>query len=93
MKTARRVFLILTIVCGILAAELDITAICMQTLVAGENLLTMDSHWGYLLAVSYRWVTLAAIILTIAAAGLLTAYILIRKRQKKAPGTQTNHLS
>ena len=86
MKTARRVFLILTIVCGILAAGLDITAICMQTLVAGENLLTMDSHWGYLLAVSYRWVTLAAIILTIAAAGLLTAYILIRKRQKRLSG-------
>lgn len=83
MKTAKRIFLILTIVCGILALGLDITAICMQTLVAGDNLLTMDSHWGYLLAVSYRWVTLAAIILTMAAAAILTAYILIRRREKR----------
>lgn len=83
MKRARRIFLILTIVCGILAAALDITAICMQALVAGENLLTMDSHWGYLLAVSYRWVTLAAVILTVATAALLAAYILIRRKQKR----------
>lgn len=83
MKTARRVFLILTIICGILAVGLDIAAICMQAMVAGENLLTMDSHWGYLLAVSYRWVTLAAILLTAAAAVLLTAFLLIRRKQKK----------
>ncbi len=83
MKRARRIFLILTIVSGILAVGLDITAICMQTLVAGENLLTMDSHWGYLLAVSYRWVTLAAILLTVAAAALLAAFLLIRRKQKK----------
>ena len=83
MKTARRVFLILTIICGILAVGLDIAAICMQAMVAGENLLTMDSHWGYLLAVSYRWVTLAAILLTAWAAVLLTAFLLIRRKQKK----------
>jgi len=64
MKTARRVFLILTIVCGVIAVILDVAAVCMQALAAGENLLTMDSHWGYLLAVSYRWVTLAAGVLT-----------------------------
>lgn len=84
MKRARRIFLILTIVCGVLAVGLDITAICMQTLAAGENLLTMNSHWGYFLAVSYRWVTLAAILLTVAAAALLAAYILTRRRQKRA---------
>ena len=85
MKTARRVFLILTIVCGILAVGLDIAAICMQAMVAGENLLTMDSHWGYLLAVSYRWVTLAAVLLTIAAAALLTAFLLSRKKRAAPP--------
>ncbi len=84
MKTARRVFLILTIVCGVIAVILDVAAVCMQALAAGENLLTMDSHWGYLLAVSYRWVTLAAVILTAAAAILITAYILSRKKQRKA---------
>lgn len=84
MKRATSVFLILTIVCGILAVGLDITAVCMQVLVAGENLLTMDSRWGYLLAVSYRWVTLAAIILTVAAAALLTAFLLIRRKQKRS---------
>ena len=84
MKTARRVFLILTIVCGVIAVILDVAAVCMQALAAGETLLTMDSHWGYLLAVSYRWVTLAAVILTAAAAILITAYILSRKKQRKA---------
>ncbi len=84
MKTARRVFLILTIVCAVLAVALDFAAVCMQILVSGENLLTMDSHWGYFLAVSYRWVTLTAVLLTVAAAALLTAYLLSRKKQKKA---------
>ena len=84
MKTARRVFLILTIVCGVIAVILDVAAVCMQALAAGENLLTMDSHWGYLLAVSYRWVTLAAVIPTAAAAILIPPYILSRKKQRKA---------
>lgn len=85
MKTAKRVFLILTIVFGGLAVILDIAAVCMQIQVSGENLLTMDSSWGYILAVSYRWVTLAAVLLTVAAAVLLAAYLLIRKKQKKLP--------
>lgn len=85
MKTARRVFLIVTIVCGALAVIADIAAAGMQIQVAGENLLTMDSHWGYILAVSYRWVTLAAVVLTVTAAGLLTAFLLTRKKDKKPP--------
>lgn len=84
MKTARRVFLILTIVSAVLAVALDFAAVCMQILVSGESLLTMDSRWGYFLAVSYRWVTLTAVLLTVAAAALLTAYLLSRKKQKKA---------
>ena len=84
MKTAKRILGVLTIICGILAVGLDITAICMQAMVAGENLLSMNSHWGYLLAVSYRWVTLAAIILTVVAATFLVAFLLIRKKQKKS---------
>ena len=84
-KTARRVFLILTIISGSLAVVLDIAAVYMQSLVAGENLLTMNSRWGYLLAVSYRWVTLAAVILSIVAAALLTVFLLTRKKQKKTP--------
>ncbi len=83
MKTARRVLLIVTIVCGALALLADIAALAMQIQVAGENLLTMDSHWGYILAVSYRWVTLAAVVLTIAAAILLTVFLLTRKKRKK----------
>ena len=85
MRTARRVFLILTIVCCVLAAALDVTAVCMQIQVSGENLLTMDSHWGYLLAVSYRWVTLAAVLLTVAAAALLTVFLLSRKKRVAPP--------
>lgn len=79
---ARRVLLIVTIVCGALALLVDITALAMQIQVAGENLLTMDSHRGYILAVSYRWVTLAAVVLTIAAAILLTVFLLTRKKGK-----------
>lgn len=83
VKTAKRIFLILTIVCAALAAVLDITALCMQVQVSGERLLTMDSRMGYLLAVSYRWVTLAAVIFTVAAAALVVAYILSRKKRKR----------
>ena len=93
MKRARRVFLILTIVITVLAAILDITALCMQIQVSGENLLTMDSRTGYMLAVSYRWVTLAAVILTVVAAALVTAYSLYRKKQKKAAETPVNYPS
>lgn len=93
MKKARRVLLIVTIVCGALALIVDIAAVAMQIQVAGENLLTMDSHWGYILAVSYRWVTLAAVVLTVTAAGLLTAFLLTRKKDKKTSeppvGSQT----
>ena len=76
MKTAKRIFFILTVVCGALAVVFDIVAVCMQVQVSGEKLLTMDSHWGYILAVNYRWVTLAAVILTVSALAMLTAYIL-----------------
>jgi len=54
MKTAKRIFFILTVVCGALAVVFDIVAVCMQVQVSGEKLLTMDSHWGYILAVNYR---------------------------------------
>ena len=52
MKTAKRIFFILTVVCGALAVVFDIVAVCMQVQVSGEKLLTMDSHWGYILAVT-----------------------------------------
>ncbi len=83
MKTAKRIFFILTVVCGALAVVFDIVAVCMQVQVSGEKLLTMDSHWGYILAVNYRWVTLAAVILTVSALAMLTAYILYRRKRKK----------
>ena len=83
-KTAKRVFLIFTIVCGALAVLFDIAAVCMQVMVSGENLLTMDSRLGYILAVNYRWVTLAAVFLTVVAAAMLTLFILNRRRRKKA---------
>ena len=84
MKTAKRIFFILTVVCGALAVVFDIAAVCMQVQVSGEKLLTMDSHWGYILAVNYRWVTLTAVILTVSALAMLTAYILYRRKRKKA---------
>lgn len=84
MKKTKRVFLILIIVFGGLAVVLDIAAVCMQILVSGENLLTMNSSWGYFLAVSYRWVTLAAVLLTVAEAALLVVFFLMRKRAKKS---------
>lgn len=83
MKTAKRIFFILTVVCGALAVVFDIAAVCMQVQVSGEKLLTMDSHWGYILAVNYRWVTLTAVILTVSALAMLTAYILYRRKRKK----------
>ena len=83
MKTAKRILFILTVVCGALAVVFDIVAVCMQVQVSGEKLLTMDSHWGYILAVNYRWVTLAAVILTVSALAMLTAYILYRRKRKK----------
>ena len=83
MKTTKLVFLTLTIAFMALAAILDIVALCMQIQVSGERLLTMDSRLGYLLAVSYRWVTLAAVIFTIVAVALLVAYIFIQRKQKR----------
>ena len=74
MKTAKRIFFILTVVCGALAVVFDIVAVCMQVQVSGEKLLTMDSHWGYILA---------AVILTVSALAMLTAYILYRRKRKK----------
>ena len=77
MKFVKYGFYLLTLICcGV--------AVWMQVSVSGDNLLTMDTGMGYMLAVSYRWVTLAAVILTAAAAILITAYILSRKKQRKA---------
>lgn len=73
MKVVKRIVYIITLLCCLVA-------IWMQISVSGENLLTMDSQKGYLLAVSYRWVTLAAVIL--AAISLLIAVLgFLRKRK------------
>lgn len=85
MKTARRVFLILTIVCGVIAVILDVAARMYAG--AGGGREPFDD--GFALGLSFsgsatRWVTLAAVILTAAAAILITAYILSRKKQRKA---------
>lgn len=60
-KILKAVLYTLTVLC-------TAAAVWMQIAVGGERLLTMDSHRGYWLARSYRWVTLAALALLIVSA-------------------------
>lgn len=92
MKILRRIFFILTLLCCVAALSFGGVAIWMQMQVSGENLLTMNSHWGYILAVNYRWVTLTAILLGIASVGMLAVCIVYKwkHRKKKAAVSVTD---
>ena len=70
------------IVKGILLAITIVTvcfAVYAQMAVFGENLLYAPSQWGFFLARSYRWITIAAVILTV----LFVLGALRRKRKAK----------
>ena len=76
MKFVKYGFYLLTLICcGV--------AVWMQVSVSGDNLLTMDTGMGYMLAVSYRWVTLAAVILVVLS---LMIFAISRLRRKKTEG-------
>ena len=93
MKILRRIFFILTLLCCVAALGFGGTAIWMQIQVSGENLLTMNSHWGYILAVNSRWVTLTAVILGIVSVGMLVVCVVYkwkhRKKKAAVPVTDT----
>ena len=74
------------IVKGILLAITIVTvcfAVYAQMAVFGENLLYAPSHWGFFLARSYRWITIAAVILVILTTVLFVLGALRRKRKAK----------
>ena len=80
MKFVKYGFYLLTLICcGV--------AVWMQVSVSGENLLTMDTGMGYMLAVSYRWVTLAAVILVVLSLMIFAISRFCRKKTEgKKPG-------
>ena len=74
------------IVKGILLAITIVTvcfAVYAQMAVFGENLLYAPSQWGFFLARSYRWITIAAVILVILTKVLIVLGALRRKRKAK----------
>ena len=80
MKFVKYGFYLLTLICcGV--------AVWMQVSVSGDNLLTMDTGMGYMLAVSYRWVTLAAVILVVLSLMIFAISRFCRKKTEgKKPG-------
>ena len=80
MKFVKYGFYLLTLICcGV--------AVWMQVSVSGDNLLTMDTGMGYMLAASYRWVTLAAVILVVLSLMIFAISRLCRKKTEgKKPG-------
>ena len=58
MKIVKAILLAITIVTVCFA-------VYAQMAVFGENLLYAPSQWGFFLARSYRWITIAAVILVI----------------------------
>ncbi len=83
MKKQKRIFTLLTLISGILAAIAVCAAVFMRIKVSGDNLLSMNSNLGYFLAVSYRWAGLAAAVLVIVFAALLAACVIKRRKKKK----------
>ncbi|MFQ9799781.1 MAG: hypothetical protein ACLR23_13520 [Clostridia bacterium] len=73
------------IVKGILLAITIVTvcfAVYAQMAVFGENLLYAPSQWGFFLARSYRWITIAAVILVI----LTTVLFVLGALREEAEG-------
>lgn len=83
MKALRWIFRILTLLCCLAALICGGLAFWMQKQVSGENLLTMNSRLGYFVAVNYRWVTLLALFLGLAAAGMVALWILSRRKGRQ----------
>lgn len=75
MKNFRRILYLLTVLTAAAAVWLQIS-------VSGEKLLTMSSSTGRWMAVSYRWVTLAALVL--AAGSVLCLVLTGRLRRRTA---------
>ena len=74
------------IVKGVLLAITIVTvcfAVYAQMAVFRENLLYASSFWGFFLARSYRWITIAAVILVILTTVLFVLGALRRKRKAK----------
>lgn len=76
-KILKAVLYTLTVLC-------TAAAVWIQIAVGGERLLTMDSHRGYWLARSYRWVTLAALALLIVSAVCIWVTSAAKRRLRSA---------
>ena len=76
MKIVKAILLAITI-------ETVCFAVYAQMAVFGENLLYAPSQWGFFLARSYRWITIAAVILVILTTALFVLGGLRRKRKAK----------
>lgn len=75
---------ILKVVLYTLTVLCTAAAVWIQIAVGGERLLTMDSHRGYWLARSYRWVTLAALALLIVSAVCIWVTSAAKRRLRSA---------
>lgn len=76
-KIGKGILLALTI---LLAAG----AVYTRILVSGESLLTISSRWGYVLAVSYRYIGLAAVLFFLLSICVFLPGVLSFFRKKKA---------
>ena len=76
MKIVKAILLAITIVTVCFA-------VYAQMAVFGENLLYAPSQWGFFLARSYRWITIAAVILVILTTALFVLGGLRRTRTAK----------
>ena len=61
-----------------------------QITVAGENLLTYPTRWGFFLARSYRWFTLGAIVLGVISIAVLWVGVVRRRRTARQARQQAN---
>lgn len=61
-----------------------------QITVAGENLLTYPTRWGFFLARSYRWFTLGAIVLGVISSAVLWVGVVRRRRTARQARQQAN---
>ena len=83
-KNLKRIFFFVTLIFCAAAVILGGIAIWMQIQVSGENLLTMDSSLGYILAVNYRKVTLSAVIVAGIALIMFAICIIHKLKHKKS---------
>ena len=61
-----------------------------QITVAGENLLTYPTQWGFFLARSYRWFTLGAVVLGVISIAVLWVGAVRKRRATRQARQQTN---